>query len=179
MGHRSYLLWLMTHYYFLEENMSKQIAIVALGPGKVGFYDPLTRIHLTLSNPRANITDDMNLKQIRKSIASGTLKVVYGNLPPVKKAEQSVVKTIKKLTPKTPVEEEALAEVKEEVVIPTEEVTAAPENDQPVVDVPAEETPVEEAPKKRGRKKSEVETNENAETEVEVEATSEVVEDAE
>ena len=44
------------------------IARITLNPGRVGWFDPITNIHLTLGAPEADITANMNTKNIQKAI---------------------------------------------------------------------------------------------------------------
>ena len=63
--------------------MSKEIiATVRLQPGEVGYYDELSRIHLTVGNPQANIYAGMNCSQLRRSVQSGRLRLVSGSFGP-------------------------------------------------------------------------------------------------
>ena len=58
----------------------KAIAVIALSPGEIGYYDDYSRIYLSNSSPRATIYSGTNLYQIRKSIKSGRLRLVEGSL---------------------------------------------------------------------------------------------------
>lgn len=58
----------------------KFLATVKLNAYNGGYYDPITRIHLTIGNPTANLYAGMNLTGIRKAIRSGTLSVVAGHI---------------------------------------------------------------------------------------------------
>lgn len=58
----------------------EQIAVVGLSRGQVGYYDDLSRIHLTLGEPEAPIYADTNCTHIRHSIKSGRLFIVSGSL---------------------------------------------------------------------------------------------------
>lgn len=58
----------------------EQIAVIGLSRGQVGYYDDLSRIHLTLGEPEAPIYADTNCTHIRHSIRSGRLFVVSGSL---------------------------------------------------------------------------------------------------
>ena len=61
--------------------MARQaIAVIALAPGEIGYYDDYSRIYLSNESPKAVIYAGTNLFQIRKSIASGRLRVVQGSL---------------------------------------------------------------------------------------------------
>lgn len=69
--------------------MSREIiAVIQLQPGQGGYYDDLSRIHLTIGNPRANVYAGTNCTQLRRSLKAGRLKLVTGSLgtevPPFK-----------------------------------------------------------------------------------------------
>lgn len=59
---------------------NNNIALIALNPGRVGWFDPITNIHLTISHPEAYITKGMNIKNIKKAVKAKILRVVWGNL---------------------------------------------------------------------------------------------------
>lgn len=73
--------------------MQTAIAIVRLAPGQVGYYDELSRVHLTMSRPKATIYDYMNTSAILRSIKNRTLILDSGTLNPVFK-ESSIDETI-------------------------------------------------------------------------------------
>ena len=127
--------------------MANVIGIVGLAPGEVAYYDELTRIHLTLGRPTANVYDYMNTVRLRRSVAARTLKLIAGTLnavsamaevenkpvakkvveKPVEKAKAIVVEEVKAVEPVALAEEvaevkEEIAEVKEEVAEETVEV---------------------------------------------------------
>ena len=52
----------------------EQIAVIRLAPGQVGYYDELSRIHLTIGNPERAIYAGTNCSQLRKSVKSGEIK---------------------------------------------------------------------------------------------------------
>ena len=58
----------------------KCLATVKLNAYTGGYYDPITRIHLTIGNPTANLYAGMNLTGIRKAIRLGTLSVISGHI---------------------------------------------------------------------------------------------------
>lgn len=108
------------------------IGIVRLAPGQVGFYDDLTRIHLTIASPEKAIVLGMNTTNIKRSVKSGRLLLISGNLDgEVVKAKAPVVEPIINTVKadKVKVEEPKKVEepVKEkEVVTKAEEVTEDP-----------------------------------------------------
>lgn len=145
--------------------MSKKvIAVVRLQPGEAGYYDELSRIHLTIGHPEAHIYAGTNCEQLRRSVQSGRLRLVSGSFgePPqpfrfVRKGKHLVLAHNTAPAKEEPVKEEVkeiVEAVKEEPVVeaPTEEVVEEPA----VAEEVAEEAPaVEEAPveeKKPARK---------------------------
>ena len=129
------------------------IAEIRLSNGEVGWYDEYTRIYLTIMNPTAYVYAGMNLTQIKRSLASGRIRLVKGSLvkqEPVK--PETSVETAPVEAPEKqekPVVEEA--PVIEEIVIeaPVEEKT----EEAPIVEeTAAEETPVKSARKSRSKK---------------------------
>lgn len=61
--------------------LKEPIAIVKLGHGEIGYFDKLTRIRLTRKAPYGRIYDDMDIKNIRRSVKVGRLILVNGMLP--------------------------------------------------------------------------------------------------
>ena len=57
------------------------IAIVALAPSEVSYYDNKTGIRLNVANRYAPIFKDMNITNIRRSVKVGRLMLVNGVLP--------------------------------------------------------------------------------------------------
>ena len=104
---------------------SNIIARITLNPGRVGWFDPITNIHLTLGAPEADITANMNTKNIQKAIRANVLRVIWGNLS----APQKVVSVPQNAKTK-------VADVTPAVVVQ--------EKSEPVVEAPSVETPVVE-----------------------------------
>ena len=68
--------------------MSKEIiAVVRLNVGESGYYDELSRIHLTQSNPLREILAGTNCTQLRRSVKSGRLRLLSGSLGEEKKLD--------------------------------------------------------------------------------------------
>ena len=61
--------------------LKEPIAIVKLGHGEIGYFDKITRLRLTRKAPYGRIYDDMDLKNIRRSVNVGRLILVNGMLP--------------------------------------------------------------------------------------------------
>lgn len=60
--------------------MNDIIATIKLALGEVGFYDPLSGIHLSIGNPVAYVRAGVNTSQLQSSIRSGRLVLVEGSL---------------------------------------------------------------------------------------------------
>lgn len=118
--------------------MARQaIAVIALAPGEIGYYDDYSRIYLSNESPKAVIYAGTNLYQIRKSIASGRLRLVQGSLSGEAGAEKTKTIEVKPvITPKS-VKEEVKAE-------PIVETPKEEEKVEPIAETPAE-IPAEEA----------------------------------
>ena len=101
--------------------MRKIIAKIGLTRGQVGFYDPLTNIHLTITKPFADIYQGMNTSRIRASIKSGRLKLVSGCLDPIELKEDNTTQP-KATTDKKVETKQEVKEAKEEVVVAKEEI---------------------------------------------------------
>lgn len=66
----------------------KAIATVRLAPGRAGFYDPLSHVHLTVGRPRATIYSGTNCASLRRNVKAGVIRLEEGTLgadvPPLK-----------------------------------------------------------------------------------------------
>lgn len=109
-----------------------RIAIIKLARGEVGFYDDLTRIHLTLSRPSADVYDNMNTAKLRRGVSGRVIELVAGSLMPTSRKEVEVEKACEKLH---------VEQSKPEVVIEAVEV------EQPVVEEKVEPVVKETKPK--------------------------------
>lgn len=56
------------------------IAVIRLSPGEAGYYDPLSKIHLTIGKPQREIFAGTNCTQLRRSVASRRLRLISGSL---------------------------------------------------------------------------------------------------
>ena len=118
--------------------MARQaIAVIALAPGEIGYYDDYSRIYLSNENPKAVIYAGTNLFQIRKSIASGRLRLVQGSLSGEADAKNTKTVEVKPVITPEPVKEEVKAE-------PIVEVPKEEKKVEPIAETPAE-IPAEEA----------------------------------
>ena len=137
----------------------KAIAVIALSPGEIGYYDDYSRIYLSNSSPRATIYSGTNLYQIRKSIKSGRLRLVEGSLVEGEainnkdiKPENTEIKPIPSVIEekKAAVEIEAVNEpdIKEQITTETQETETVNTPDEQVEEI---------KPAKRTRKSKKVE----------------------
>ena len=125
------------------------IATIRLAQGEGGYYDELSRIHLTVGNPQRDVYAGTNCTQIRRSVKSGRLRLLFGSLGEEKKidldkkgnrftaSEAPVAPVVAPVAapvvePEAPVAEEAPAFVEESGATEIEAVK------------PAEEAPTEE-----------------------------------
>lgn len=127
--------------------MRSVLAKVRLTTGNVGWYDPLTNIHLTIQKPEAYVYEGMNTKNLAQGVRYKTITVVDGSLTG---PSQPVVPT-KPVEPMKPVEQEIKVEVDKEPEIAEETIEEVA--DEAVV----EEAPVEEKPKKKATRKKKTE----------------------
>ena len=58
----------------------ENIAKIRLAPGKVGFYDPLSNIHLTLGSPEAYVPSGTNCAALRRNFRNGLIELKEGTL---------------------------------------------------------------------------------------------------
>lgn len=149
--------------------MARQaIAVIALAPGEIGYYDDYSRIYLSNESPKAVIYAGTNLFQIRKSIASGRLRLVQGSLSGEIDAENTKTVEVKPVITPEPIKEEVKIEPEPTVEASKEEEKAEIEATydvpkQNVIEEPIKQTvetktaePVEEtetAPKTKRRTK--------------------------
>lgn len=118
--------------------MARQaIAVIALAPGEIGYYDDYSRIYLSNESPKAVIYAGTNLFQIRKSIASGRLRLVQGSLSGEADANNTKTVEVKPVITPEPVKEEVKAE-------PIVEVPKEEKKVEPIAETPTE-VPTEEA----------------------------------
>lgn len=148
--------------------MSNEVmAVIQLMPGQVGYYDDLSRIHLTMGSPKATVYKGTNVSQIRRSVQSGRLKIISGSLG-TEKAPFKVVKKdgkymlahnieTKEEELKKPVEvkeaqipKESIPEVKNEAETVSEEETKAEEK----VEIENEKEEIKPEKKRTSRKKT-------------------------
>ena len=142
--------------------MARQaIAVIALAPGEIGYYDDYSRIYLSNENPKAVIYAGTNLFQIRKSIASGRLRLVQGSLSGEADAKNTKTVEVKPVITPEPVKEEVKTEpvVETPAEVPTEEAVEQAEAVETVEAV--EETESVPKAKRRAKKVKAEEAEEN------------------
>lgn len=107
----------------------EQIAVIRLSPGQVGYYDELSRIHLTIGNPERAIYAGTNCAQLRKSVKSGRLRLISGSLgedkTPIKIHKPSTSVSLGNFIPEKSNKKET-KEVKETVETKTSEMQVQP-----------------------------------------------------
>lgn len=135
--------------------MRTPIAEVMLAIGNVGWFDPLTNIHLTLKNPLGHVFAGQNMENVERGIRFGTIILTAGSLEPAVDFHNE--------QPKGPevhvtdeINEEVLAEIADEIIEKQE--IALNEVEVPVTEEEAvtEKVEEEEKPKKKAAKKKAV-----------------------
>lgn len=81
--------------------MAKQIAVVRLAPGEIGYYDEVSRVVLNMQCPTGIVYSDMNCTKLRQAIIRNQLELVTGTLLPVATSVDTV-EEFKKSLDKTP-----------------------------------------------------------------------------
>ena len=118
------------------------IAVVRLQPGQGGYYDELSRVHLTIGNPQANIYAGTNCTQLRRSVKSGRLRLISGSfgpdVPPFQLVRRGDFYVLAHNSENHPIPVKTDAEPVTEPVVPEQPVVA----EQPVAEKP-EDLPVE------------------------------------
>ena len=136
--------------------MNDIIATIKLALGEVGFYDPLSGIHLSIGNPVAYVRAGVNTSQLQSSVRSGRLVLVEGSLgnpppEPISFAPRIAAE------PREILDEEKVAPVEETRPVP--EVT---EKEKEVIRAAMEETKVaEESVEEETAEEETVEENSN------------------
>lgn len=127
------------------------IATIRLAQGEGGYYDELSRIHLTVGNPQRDVYAGTNCTQLRRSVKSGRLRLLFGSLGEEKKIDLG--RTGNRFTaPEAPVEPvvapEAAPVVEPEAPVVEEAPAFVEESGATEIEAvkPTEEAPTEEAP---------------------------------
>lgn len=161
---------------------NKIIAQIKLNPGKGGYFDPISRIHLTHGNPFADVYAGMNTTGLKQAVYNKRISLISGSLgviePPFKlvkgkdgrmvlvpnkgneKVEVQKAKEVKFENAEQPkTEEPKVEEVKEEVVEETvpevveETVEEVKEEIVEEISEEAEEVKEDEEPTKKKKNK--------------------------
>jgi hypothetical protein len=141
------------------------IGIVRLAPGQVGYFDDVTRIHLTIASPEKPVISGMNTANLKRAVKSGRILLTTGSLDAtVKVATPMPVEEVQVETPvQVPVESvEVQEEIKEESGVVTLDTEAAV---QKIQEESVEEAIVEEQPEVVEETVVEEEATESAEVE--------------
>lgn len=118
------------------------IATIRLARGQVGFYDDLTRIHLTMQNPEKHVLSGHNTRNIKTAVASKRLILVSGTLDA---ADAVAPASVEASTFKTsdPGEDSFVSET---VNIPVKEAKQVKKEEAPAEPVAEPEAAKEDAP---------------------------------
>jgi len=140
------------------------VAVVRLAPGQVAYYDPTTRVHLTLANPTSGVPEWYDLSGLRRAHACG---VVVLDETPKRAATEDVAGVSSEAPPQAPVVVEIVAASELEAEAVCDEVEqAAVVVDESQADVALSDGVAQdvgnhaglvaavEQPRKKGRKKS-------------------------
>jgi hypothetical protein len=103
--------------------MQNVIGYVKLAYGQVGYFDQLTRIHLTIANNTKPVFAGMNTINLKNAVASKRIMLISGTLDMQAPAAPNI----------QPINEQPVAEVKEAPVAPVEE--------SGVIDIKVEKAP--------------------------------------
>ena len=137
--------------------MKKVIAKIKLNPGQGGYFDPITRIHLTYGSPEREVYAGMNTEGLKAAVRNKRISLVSGSLgefvPPFKLVKQAngkvalVVNKPNKVAQKESVEKKEivkpLKQTEKLVDVKVETVTEQPEQVtvvKPEISVKQEET---------------------------------------
>lgn len=142
--------------------MKKVIARVKLNPGQGGYFDPITRIHLTHGDPERDVYAGMNTEGLKQAVRNKRITLVSGSLgefvPPFKLVRQADGKVVlvannqkKNVQPDVAVKKDditkAVVEQKKEVKQPVEDKKAKPVITEQKAQPAVETTPVVETKK--------------------------------
>ena len=144
--------------------MSREvIATIKLAMGRVGFYDELSRIHLSIGAPTAHVYSGTNCARLRRAVRDGVINLIDGslggNVPPFK-----IVKVGDKLKLASNVEEEMKPvekqAIKEDLVAETKKEKTTEEKPVEPKKEPAKEEAVAEPEEKESDSSDETDTEE-------------------
>lgn len=69
--------------------------IIKLAPGNIGWFDPLTSIHLTLSKTEAIVKTGMNTTNIKNALSEGKIIIKQGTIETSKQIDIEPFSNIK------------------------------------------------------------------------------------
>ena len=145
--------------------MAEVIATIKLAPGVVGIFDPLTRIHLMISNPTATVYAGMNTENLVYWVKSKKATLVSGSLTgPVVKSEKPKEDEAAVLAAKKAAEEEAAKKAEAEAAAKAEEEAAKKAEEEAAAKAEADKVAAEKAAAEKAEAdKAEVEAAAKAE----------------
>lgn len=114
--------------------------VIRLAPGRAGWYDEASRLHLTIANPEAEIEKGTNITNIKKSIKRHSLLLVQGSLDNKDNEYIDNTKKLKKLIGKGKIELLFGKRMGYKKVKENEEVEDKEAEDKEVEDIPEEPT---------------------------------------
>ena len=128
------------------------IAKICLAPGNIGFYDPLSRIHLTLGAPTAYVPSGTNCASLRRNVRNGVIRLLEGTLGP-DVAEFKFVGTDSGMKLVSNAESKEIVAQKDENKASDELGAEVKEEEAPEPET-ADDDPTESAEKNSGKKKN-------------------------
>lgn len=126
--------------------MKRVIARIKLNPGQGGYFDPITRIHLTHGDPERDVYAGMNTEGLKQAVRNKRISLVSGSLgdfiPPFKLVRQSDGKVVLVANNQKKNTQQPITVKKDDVKTPVN----VPKQDNtklPVKPTPAEEQKIE------------------------------------
>lgn len=117
--------------------MRKVIAKVKLNPGQGGYFDPITRIHLTHADPEKEIYAGMNTEGLKTAIRNRRISLISGSLgdftPPFKLVKQADGKVVLVMNNQKKVVQPAINKKRIEHQFPVKEDQSIKDKDIPVI----------------------------------------------
>lgn len=126
--------------------MKRVIARIKLNPGQGGYFDPITRIHLTHGDPERDVYAGMNTEGLKQAVRNKRISLVSGSLgdfiPPFKLVRQSDGKVVLVANNQKKNTQQPITVKKDDIETPVN----VPKQDNiklPVKSTPAEEQKIE------------------------------------
>ena len=90
-------------------------AIISLSPGEVGFFDDLSRTHLTVNRPRAEVYEHTNTEGLIRAVRSRAIRLERGTL--IQASKSKTVEDVKVFAETIigKIADEVVKEIKEEL----------------------------------------------------------------